>query len=139
MDAEADRDHADQHRGRAEMPAVGPVRLPLLRRADQEHHEQVQHHDAARVDQDLDDRQELGAQQDVHRGHAEQRDDEVQRAVYRVPPRDHHPGGEQADGGEHGEQDQGRIGHFLYVLLGCPLYSRGMSDMNSRRSYLASS
>ena len=56
------------------------------------HHEQVEHDDAARVDEDLDDREEFGAEHDVEHRDAQEVRDQEQHAVHGVPRGDdHHP------------------------------------------------
>ncbi|OIQ70034.1 hypothetical protein GALL_483610 [mine drainage metagenome] len=83
------RDHS--HRGSPRL-GVEDVLLLVFRQLDQHDHEEEQHHDAARIDQNLRHPEELGIHGEVAAGHAEHGEEESQDAVHGALG-DHHEGG----------------------------------------------
>jgi hypothetical protein len=95
------RDHADPVGGGTER-AAGAHRLLL--EVEQHDHEQEEHHDGARVHDDLDGREEVGLERDEDDGEREQRADERQGCVHRLAQQHH---AERADHHHDREHDEG--------------------------------
>ena len=77
------------------------VRALALIHVEQHDDEQEQHHHRASVDQDLQNRQEVGLQQHEQRGRTDKGYNHTQRAVDRIRTHNHEQGGDQRDRCKH--------------------------------------
>jgi hypothetical protein len=90
----------------------------VVPQVQQHDHEQEEHHDGARVHQDLDDPDEVRTQQRVDRRQAEERHDQPERAGDRALPRHHHERRRRREHAEHEEQD---LTQHLNEITGKPM------------------
>ncbi len=84
-----DKDQRQQEAGHGDTGDDSGVRTALAANitylaADQHDHEQEEHHDSARIDNDLHEAQELRAQHDVHGGKCREIEQQIKRAMYGV-------------------------------------------------------
>src|SRR5688572_5279640 len=94
--------------------AATKVITVIMTEVEQHDDEEEQHHDRARIDDDLDRRNEVRAEQHVDCREAEEREHQEQQARDRVVAHDHAHAAADGDRGEHQEEQLGdrRVDHW---------------------------
>src|SRR5207244_2695418 len=106
--AEEAEEQDREHQGRGRLPPEG-LRLVELVQVDQHDDEEEQHHDAAAVDEGLDQGQELGVPQQEEHGDREEGEEERDRPVHRILERHHPQRADHREGGEEIEEQGGAV------------------------------
>src|SRR5216110_180332 len=116
--AQLQQQRARQGRGGQESDGALDVGRSGAAQVQQHDHEQEQHHDRARVDQDLERGDELRVEQHEQRGQGKQGDDEPQRADDGVLARDAQQGAPHRDDAEKPKESQGAKSQVAIRLWG---------------------